>query len=85
MTTESKNIKIDKDSSGKTSYQALPNQVIIYDPKIDSYIIETEVDSPVGTQLHTSKISRSILEFLFKETWEERLTYLTMDDLFNDG
>jgi len=70
MTTEKNSLEIDKDSSGNTSYQVLPNQIIIYDPKIDSYIIETEVDSPVGIQLHISKISRFILEALFKETLE---------------
>jgi len=80
MATEKDLLEIDKDSSGNTSYQVLPNQTIIYNHKNDSYLIETEVDSPVGTQLHTSTVPRFILEALFKETWEERLNYLRMDD-----
>jgi hypothetical protein len=61
-------MKIKKDSSGETFCQILPNQIIIYDPATDSYIIETEMDTPVGIQLHTSKIPSYVLDQLYNES-----------------
>lgn len=65
------NKKIIKNKVGQTIFQLSLNQTIKYDPQTDSYIIQTEVDTPVGAQTHTSIIGSDILDQMYNMSWED--------------
>lgn len=69
-------MKISKNkNSGKTVINTALNQTITYDPTTDSYMIQTECNTPVGMQIHTTTVSSAILDQMYNISWHEADLY----------